>query len=56
MIDPKLPPNRPSGRDVLVECTHLSDAELATGQAPAIPFRIWVMLVRGRRCLTEATE
>src|SRR5919197_413380 len=43
VVDPELPPNGPSGRDVLVQRMGLGDAQCAPRQPPPIPFRVWVM-------------
>jgi len=37
VVDPEVPSNGPSGRDVLVQRMGLGDAQRAAGQAPAVP-------------------
>jgi hypothetical protein len=38
VVDPELAPDRPSGRDVLVQRMGLGNAQRAARQAPTIPF------------------
>ena len=56
VADAELASNRPSGRDVLVQRMGVGDAQRSPGQAPPIPFRVWVMLIGRRRRPTKAAE
>ena len=56
VVDAQLSSDRPSGRDVLVQGMHLGDAQRAPRDAPSIPFRICIMLVRRRRRATQSAE
>ena len=56
MVDAEVSPDGPSGRDVLVQGMHLGDAQRAPREAPAIAFRVCIMLVRRWQRATQTPE
>jgi hypothetical protein len=56
VVDAELPPDGPSGRDVLVQLVGLGDAQCAPRLTPSIAFRVRVMLVGSRWRPTQSAE